>query len=424
MALMRKRYFAWAEPWFFVLRIRTTREWLVLSAICFGLAAVVTVVAMLVPGPQFNVANLLTLFGGVAIVAWYLIDGNSLFRSVSIDDKDITIVAEGGYNHATITNIPFAAIKDAHLVRATSAQKPYGAMILNLGKQSCLLAVPKVIDLERLAQTLHSFGVDVRLEGWVAKSGPISDVAESLSFDFNANVATADALITNIEQSEPRLVTTADRVVAGLLAGWPLLVSAIALLVGIGFAIWSWNAFSILQRCLWIGIPVLLAFFSFVLVSRYANFIETGYLIRKCKKALLGRSTAIVPDVENCLPIMHIDRAQWTNLMPDSSDMGFLMADIQNKRFLFEGNKHRWEIPLGSIQKCQLESVDVGTQTDTGKQAKRWMVNLTAQESGKARELGIRLSNTYVGAEDNAQRERLAVEIFDYLAVTIERMRR
>lgn len=101
----------------------------------------------------------------------------------------------------------------------------------------------------------------------------------------------------------------------------------------------------------------------------------------------------------------------------------FLTADIKNKTFLFEGNKHRWDIPLASIQQCQLEQVDVGAQTDSGNQAKRWMVNLTIRVQGEPRELGIRRSNTYVGAEDNTLRERLAVELFDYLAVTIDRMR-
>ena len=57
--------------------------------------------------------------------------------------------------------------------------------------------LPQGYRLERLAQTLHSFGVEVRLEGLVAKPGPISDVAESLSLDFNANAETADALLSS-----------------------------------------------------------------------------------------------------------------------------------------------------------------------------------------------------------------------------------
>ena len=423
MALLRKRFFAWSEPWFFVLRERSRREWIVLFAICIGLATVVTVLAMLIPGPQFNWPKLMTLFAGVIAVAWYLIDGNNLFRSVSIDEKEISIIGEGGYHHATVTNFPFSEIKSALLVRSSDGQKSHGAMIIQDSKQTHMSAVPKVIDLDRLAQTLHSFGVSVRLSGWEPKPGPISDVSESLFPDSKTKLATADATIINIEQLQPRFVSTMDRVVAGLMAGWPLLISAIALLSGVGYAIWNWNVFSILQRCLWIGIPIALVVFSLALVSRYANFIETGYLIRKSKNALKGRSAVIVPDVENCLAIMHIDRAQWTNLMPSSSDFGFLTADIKNKGFLFEGNKHRWDIPLASIQQCQLEHVDVGAQTDSGNQAKRWMVNLTVRVQGEPRELGVRRSNTYVGAEDNALRERLAVELFDYLAVTIDRMR-
>src|SRR5262249_20750965 len=128
---------------------------------------------------------------------------------------------------------------------------------------------------------------------------------------------------------------------------------------------------------------------SFVFLVFIGQFLSARYLVGVGKAALRARPNALFNGSEDeLIPVEIFDRTAWTSIMARAVDFGFLRIDDRLPLLKFEGNKNRWDIPIGALTACRIEEAHVGSEANQSAE-KRYYVVIALDRGGEPWEAGM-----------------------------------
>ena len=414
-----KTYFKWTEPWFFVLRERSGREWAIRLGFALLVGVVLACIVYFAGGAKIDRA--LGVGTLVPFVILLILDAGYLMRDISIDEKKFFCHGNAGtIQH--FTEIPLDKIAAASIERDVELGKKYHRMILlTMDNKYFQVGIPRRLSLENLAQKLFEIQIPVKLEGWAPRPAGTRTVTNSL---FGGNLADSsvgvrsvktNATISPIESDEGRLFNVSHQIIAALAAGWPALIGLAIVIGGIGWSVWNWKVNPTWLSIVAIVVPFVVLFFTFQWVAWWAGPIETAYLLRTARSRLAERKRSkIAYNDQRIVALSHNTEESCKKQLGMSFDDGFLIADQKARTIYFEGNKFRWEIPFDSIIEAQVEEFSIGAETEQGVTMKKWYVHLAFQTSEGRQDYYLRLAHEKFGAETKAAQSR-AEDLLLYL---------
>lgn len=412
-------HFKWTEPWLFVPRERSGRDWMMRLVLACVLAIVVGGLAFLVGGADWS-----RTLGAAAlsfVVVLLILDARYLMRDVWIDEKSFNCFGNAGYIRSYV-DIPLSTIENATIIRAQESNRSYHQLQLTLdsGNFYCV-GIPRRLSLENLAQKLYEIKIPVDLSDWEPRSAGSRPVTNSLfggnlsDPDVGVREVTARAKITPIESDEKKLFEIYHQIIGALAAGWPLLIGLAVLMGGIAWAIMNWNAASVWQTAGAILLPFVFLYFCMQLVAWWAGPIETTYILAVARGRLNDRIYATIKsDDTRIVALSQYTEDACRKQLGMSIDDGFLIADHRTRTIYFEGNKKRWEIPFNSIIEAQVEEFTIGVESENGVLTKKWFVHLAFESTEGREDYYLRLAHERFGAETKAALQR-AEDLLRYL---------
>ncbi len=414
-----KTHFKWSEPWLYVPRERSGREWVLRLGLSLLLAIVVGGIALFAGGADW--IRTLTAASLTFVALLLILDARYLMRDVWIDEKSFNCFGNAGYIRSYVT-IPLGKIEEASIIRAQECNRPYHQLQLTLGTNMLYrVGIPGRLSLENLAQKLYEIDIPVVLSDWTHRPAGARPITNSL---FGGNLAdprvsvrkvSAKSVITPIDADEKKLFEIHHQIIGALAAGWPILVGLAVLIGGIVWAVLHWNVNPGWQIAAAIVLPFVLLYFCLQLVAWWAGPIETTYIIGIARGRLADRIyTKIKPDDERIVTLSQYTEEACKKQLGMSSDDGFLVADRRTQKLYFEGNKNRWEIPFNSIIEAQVEEFSIGAESESGVVAKKWFVHLAFESTEGRQDYYLRLSHERFGAEAKAAQQR-AEDLLAYL---------
>jgi hypothetical protein len=137
-----------------------------------------------------------------------------------------------------------------------------------------------------------------------------------------------------------------------------------ALIIGIGLTIWGlvrapWNEPDSPAAWLPLFVGLMLALPAAFVVWINVDWFGLRYVIRKVRETLSRRPDALVDSENpNARFVDIVPRAQWHQLVPDKpTDRGFFLIDRTLRRFVFEGLKERYVVPMDAVLGCEVEAM-------------------------------------------------------------------
>ncbi len=414
-----KTHFKWTEPWLFVPRERSGREWALRLGFSIFVALLVGGIARFAGGADWSRTLSAAFLSFVVLLL--ILDARYLMRDVWIDEKSFNCVANAGRIRSYV-DIPLATITEATILRAEECHRSYHQLQLTLDTNTCFLAgIPRRLSLENLAQKLYEIDIPVVLSDWTPRPAGSRPVTNSLFggdlADGSAGVrkVSTQARITPLESEEKKLFEIHHQIIGALAAGWPLLIGLAVLIGGIAWAVSHWNTTPGWQLAGAIVLPFVLLFFCMQLVAWWAGPIETTYILGIARGRLADRIyTKIKSDDARIVALSQYTEEACKKQLGMSSDDGFLIADHRTQTIYFEGNKKRWEIPFNSIIEAQVEEFSVGVESENGVLTKKWFVHLAFESTEGREDYYMRLAHERFGAETKAAQQR-AEDLLSYL---------
>lgn len=418
MKLFSKTHISWSEPWFFVLRLRNRKGWIKRVVAALGIATILFVAMQF--DKRFGIWDGLgiSLFAGVFLAL--LPDLPLIQREITI--KDDCILCNGMvWQTYSMESFDLKDIQHVTLTRPEDWEHPFGGMLLNLGDDGWLMAVPNKVSLETVANILHRLEVSVSLEGWEpSESDTRVQVKDEVELPAEAAQFTQDARIWPVEERDGSLTPPLTIAVAIVLAFLPLLAALIGLIIAGVYLFMNWGALTILERSLIGGGAVGGLVVGFLYLLLVGQFLASRYLIRVGKKILRGRPNAqLSADSEGLIPVEIFDRAAWTSTVVRSVDSGFLQIDGARRELKFEGNKNRWLIPATAITKCKIEEAHVGSEGNENAE-KRYYVVIAVNHEGEPWEAGMIHTRTELGSDGQEQRYARAQAFFGEISQLLQ----
>lgn len=416
---MAKTLLSWTEPAFFVLRLRTRREWLLRGAWVAGIAA--TSFAGLHFLGQGVRDWLLDLEVGLVIglVLTFVFDLAYWHREVWLTETTLEWDANAGKVSFHGAH-PFADVHHIDIFRAGEWPFKFGGvnLILNNG-EGFVFAVPLDKKLETIATILTRHGNTVNLSGWVPTTADTrTRVEEELVLGDPASV-TRDAVFHVLPPEEPRLVPANGRVIAAIIGVFPLLLALIAMIGSWVYLGLYWNQLDLLARCL-VGIGGVAVFIlGFLYIMVIGQFIESALLLSMSRKNLRTRLNPVVDvDGTDVFPVSINPRENWTKVATMSPDFGYLQVDQRKSAVVFEGNKERWVIPITALTAIRIEEAEVGKEGQSGTEI-RYFVVIGAHRDGVEWEVGLTRTRTEWGFDGaDARRQRMG-KLFEDIRTAI-----
>ena len=413
MKLFRKNKFVWSEPWFFCQRVRNRSDWL--RAVLPAVAGCILIVALLffVRGGNLQWWQIALCGLGIAAAIQIGVEAAYMRRDISIDDETIEAVGNAGQ----ITS--FASYKLQEVIaleirRGEEIGFPFAMIVLRTPSSGEIIGVPQSIQLERLAQTLARMNVPVTLSGWAPSTDPELDNPYTWSATEGAHLL--PATVESIPEVERNLTQLPEMLLALVMGVWPFFV-------WLGFAGFfsyytyqHWQALSIWT----VAVGVILGFASLTVPFGYyemiGDYLSARHLINVGRGRALQRPASLIKSFdEKVFSIELIQRETWGAIAPKVVDFGFLRVDAAARKLLYEGNKERWTVPVGSIGKLKIEEVQYGTAGESATGQLRCFVVLTYQQPSGPYEIGMRVADKDPGKTTDARRMQKAVELFEYL---------
>jgi hypothetical protein len=405
----------WSEPWFFLVRIRERPGWIKRGAVALGLS-IAMFLAIYFGGRHANwsIPAIIGLSGlcGVTLVA--LVDVPNLQRDVTIKD-DCIIVGNSFGKGNNFSTFEFKHIEAVELLHSEDWKRPWGAMLIEIPGDTFLVAVPRKIALETVANILHRLDVPVALRGWepTAKDTRVQ-VQDEIVID-PASVRGV-ASFKPVGPGEPKLTPASCMAVQIIVGLGPAILTLIGMIAAGIYIAMNWNTLSGLNKVL-IGGGAFAAFVVSVMFLIFIGLsISNSYAVRVGEKQLRLRSGSLFRGDETDLTALECyDRAVWTAVLFKSNDFGFLQVDPPRRMLRFEGEKNRWEIPLSALTACRIEESHVGSEANENAE-KRYLVALAAQNNGEPWEVGLVPIHTAIGSDNKDRRSARAKSLFQQIA--------
>lgn len=406
MGLLATPQISWKEPVFFVLKMRDRRGWLLRLLLAGGIAAVMFV-AMLFDKRPFPVWQSLPASLGIGLFLAAVPDFPNYQRDVTIFDDRLSCMGVGGLNLSMIT----CALADIHLAqlrRPEETGRTCGTLAVNLRERQFLFGVPANVDVEKIAAVLHRLEVPVELEGWTpSETDDRTDVKEEIALSTPV-AGSATAEIHPVPEQAGPLISAGAKTLAFAIALGPLL-AGVAAAIAIAIVIYlQWDALNWQEATLWIAGAVAAFIAGFLFLIVVGEPLANRYLIPVARESLpiRGDLPAHTKNAE-LLPVEVFDRRSWTAMAARADDFGFLIADLQDRCLLFEGNQRRWRVPVAALRACRIEEATVGAHGDAASE-KRYYVVIAAETDGEPWEAGLVPSRTQFGWPTSARRHAAA----------------
>lgn len=415
MKMFASTQISWSEPWFFLQRIREPRGWRRFFLLAIGIT-VLMFLAIYFFAPARGLASTIGISLACGFVAVALLDFVNIQREVTVQEDRIIVNSVGGRWFETFK---FDAIEGVRLMRPEEWDRPWGAMVIGLGgEDEFLLAVPKKVSLETLADILHRLGVAVILPDW-EPSDSDTRIGTCDEIELDPAAALGEVNVQPIGDQEPRLLTMSQADIRDTIGVGPIFLSLIgAIAVGV-FLFMSWSDTSILGRCLYIGGALGAIVLAFVYLIMVGQFLGAAYGLRLARRNLRTRPNATIGGTdEDLIGVEIFDRESWTSVFAMSSDYGFLKIDRQQSRLLFEGKKFRWSLPISALTGCRIEESIVGSEGDTAAE-RRYFVVIEAAKDGESWEAGMVYTRTEMGSDTAESRYKRAQLLFTQLAEVV-----
>lgn len=408
---------AWNEPWCFLLRIREARGWRRRVLLAIGISVLVFLAIYFFAPVRRGLAGTIgiSLADGFVLVA--LLEVRNIQRQVTV--KEDCIIVNSALGWEWFKTFKLDAIDGVQLMRPDKWGKAYGGMMLALGDDSFLVAVPNKVSLNTLADILHRLAVSVSLSGWEPSD---SDTRVGVRNDLGLDPAAAQGKIDirPVGDHEGRLLSPGHVAVQVVIALGPLLVAFVGAIVVAVFIVRNWNAIHIVNTVLNGGAALLGIVAAFMYLIRIGQFVAAGYGIGVARRRLHSRPSAIYSGMEEDLVAVEIfDRESWTSILAKASDYGFLRIDRRQAKLLFEGSKFRWTLPTSALRACRIEESIVGSEADENAE-RRYYVVIEAAKNGETWEAGMIYTRTELGSDTRESRYQRAQLLFTQLAEAVQ----
>lgn len=415
MKMFSSTQISWSEPWFFLLRIREPWGWRRCLLLALGISILMFLaIYFFAPARGLTSAIGISLLCGFVLVA--ALDLVNIQREVTVKEDCIIVNSTGGRWFQTFK---LDAIEGVRLMRPDEWDRPWGAMVIGLGgEDEFLLAVPKKVSLETLANILHRLGIAVILSEW-APSDSDTRIGTCDEIELDPAAARGEVSLQPIGDQEPRLLSTSQAVIRDTIGVGPIVLALIgAIAVGV-FLFLNWSDTSILGRCLYIGGALGAIVLAFVYLVMVGQFLGAAYGIGLARRNLRTRPNAIVGGTgEDLIAIEIFNRESWTSVFAMSADYGFLKIDRQQSRLLFEGKKFRWSLPITALTGCRIEESIVGSEGDTAAE-RRYYVVIEAAKGDEHWEAGMIYTRTEMGSDTAESRYKRAQLLFTQIAEAV-----
>jgi len=410
---MSKNLLSWYEPYFFVARLRTGRDWLWRLVWFAGISAIMFGILRAFQGAMpWGLALETSLLVGLSL---------ALLPDLFFLQRDVTITTDSiDWEALRIAgSFPHAGTSHVELLRPDEWKFKFGGMRItsNTG-QWFLFAIPKGKRLETVAAVLTRLSIPVHLSGWEPTTADTrTRVEEELTFDHLSS--TRDAVFTPLSPEEPKLVSTVGKVLAAAVGGGPVLI-ALPVMVGtwIYLAIY-WGKLANSERWM-IGLGGVGGFvLCFVFMFYIGQFIEKAMLVSMGQKGLRTRINPLVhAEDDDVYPVSIYPRESWTKVISMSADFGFLQVNRRQAAIVFEGEKERWMIPLTALTAVRVEEAEVGKEGSENPEI-RFFVVIGTHRDGASWEVGLIRTRTNWGYDGpTARRDRMGA-LFDELRAAI-----
>lgn len=415
MGLFSSTQMSWSEPYFFLIRLREAWGWR--NRVLLGLAvAALLFLAILLTGRQrLDVWQSLGVSLAAAGVLLALLDVGNIQREVTITDDRII------YNSAVGTlwlgEFLLKDIRRVQLMWPGNWNRPWGAMLIQTDNDGFLLGVPHKVSLVAIANVLHRLGVSVSLEGWEpSESDSRVQVKDEIALPEDAARQTGRARIWQVGDDEAKLEPPFAVTIGVTIALGPLLLSLLGLIAAAVYLFLKWGALAAADRWMIGGVALAALVVSFLYLLVAGQFLAARYGIAVARSIVRTRPGAQLSGLEeDVIPVEIFDRAAWTSMIVKSTDFGFLQIDEGRRGLRFEGNKHRWEIPVSALTACRIEEAHVGSEGETNAE-KRYYVVIACDRDGEPWEAGMTHSRTALGYDGKAQRYQRAQKFFERIS--------
>ncbi len=412
-----KTLLTWQEPILFNARIRDRRGW-ILRGILAGVIALVMFGAMQAEafGPRgkarFSIPGGLALSAFIGVFLTSLLDAPDLNRSVTIDEKSISVFGNAG----TVTSMINFKVGDILAVLLTPPEetgRPFGIMQVLTNKGTGVIGVPRKVPMAKVADAVHRLGVPVQLAGWVPPD-PAAVATPYAPPPAPSEMPSMSARVEKLPEGEiGKIMTPARTGIALTMALTPLVLTVLPGLGLIGYGLYQWlvGGVRFLDTAPYLGGGFALIVVGFWFTLRYANFAPSIYLRGTIRNEIEMRPNAVLDARDDDLWYVDvIPRINWGKAMvKEFSDTGFLKVDDRSRCVLFEGDQERWKIPAASLISAAPESyrpANAPADQDGGEVF--WVAVVRANVDGEVWEAPLSKCHTEFAPKTSAVRQRNA----------------
>lgn len=334
-------------------------------------------------------------------------------RDVTVKDDCIIVGSTGG--RGRFDTFKFADIEAVEILRVGEGAYKWPVMILELENEGFMTAIASKVRLETLADILHRLELTVGLTGWTPSDSD-TRIAVRNEVTMDPERLRGNIEITDITETEPRLMTGLQMALTAVIAAGPLLLSLIGSIV-IGVITYQrWDTLSTVDVCLLLGGAFAAVVLSFMYLMRIGQFISARYGISRGLARMQTRTSAYFSGTEDdLLPIEIFDRESWTSVVSQSTDYGFLRVDRTSGILKYEGNKSRWTMPVSAIASCRIEESIVGSEADDKAERRFFVVVVSSETNQQPWEEGMVFVRTEMGKDDRETRYLRAKLLYDQL---------
>lgn len=418
MKLFRKNKFVWSEPWFFCQRVRDGGDWA--RAVVPAIVGAVLVAGLLVFARGGNLLWWQIALCGLGIGAAIQlgVEAAYLRRDITIDDASIDAFGNAG-QFTSFASYKLPEIESLEIRRSDEIGNPFAMIVLRTASSGGIIGVPQSIPLERLAQTLAKLNVPVTLSGWAPATDPESE--NPYSWTAPSETPLPAARVETIPDVERNLTQLPEMLVALAIGVWPFFVWLGLAGFGVYYVVQHWQALSIWT----VAVCGILGFASLTVPFGYyeiiGDYLSARHLIETARGRVVQRGATLIRSFDRkVFSVELILRETWDAMAPKVVDFGFLIVDANSRSILYEGNKERWTIPAGSIDKLKIEEVQYGAAGESATGQLRCYVVLTFQQPAGPYEIGLRVADKHPGKATDARRMQSAVELYEYLESTLD----